>query len=91
MVVHHALALVRRKGYRTACGHAQKRVVPFRSRFGVRQMAKSAGLVLVASLEPHEDSLSIHSDSYMLIRPEGRWDEVGVLERSAVREATNLR
>jgi len=98
-VIEHALGLVRRKGYRTAYGHAQKRVAPFWSRFGFEPMAKNAALVfsdheyieMIASLAPHHDRLTIHSDPYMLIRPEGRWDEEGVLERSAVRAATNPR
>jgi len=98
-VVEHALALVRRKGYRTAYGHAQKRVVAFWSRFGFKPMAKNTNLVfsdheyveMVAALEPHHDRITIHSDPYMIIRPEGRWDEEGVLERSAARPATNPR
>jgi predicted GNAT family N-acyltransferase len=98
-VVEHAFALVRRKGYHTVYGHAQKRVLPFWRRFGFRPMAKNTNLVfsdheyveVVASLEPHHDRITIHSDPYMIIRPEGRWDEEGVLERSAVRPATNPR
>jgi len=98
-VVEHALNLVRRKGYRTAYGHAQKKVVAFWSRYGFRPMAKNTSLVfsdheyveMVASLEPHNDRITIHSDPYLILRPEGQWDEEGVLERSAARPATNPR
>jgi predicted GNAT family N-acyltransferase len=98
-VVEHALSLVRRKGYRTAYGHAQKKIVAFWSRFGFKPMAKNTSLVfsdheyveMVASLEPHVDCITIHSDPYLIIRPEGRWDEEGVLDRSAARPATNPR
>lgn len=98
-VVEHAFNLVRRKGYRTAYGHAQKKVVAFWSRFGFKPMAKNATLVfsdheyveMVANLEPHHDRITIHSDPYLIIRPEGRWDEEGVLDRSASRPATNPR
>ena len=98
-VVEHAFALVRRKGYRTVYGHAQKRVVPFWSRFGFKPMAKNTSLVfsdheyveVVAALAPHHDRITIHSDPYLIIRPEGRWDEEGVLDKSAARLATNPR
>jgi predicted GNAT family N-acyltransferase len=98
-VVEHALNLVRRKGYRTAYGHAQKKVVAFWSRFGFRPMAKNTSLVfsdheyveMVASLESHHDRITIHSDPYLILRPEGRWDEEGVLDKSAARPATNPR
>jgi|SRR5579862_824991 len=98
-VVEHAFSLVRRKGYRTAYGHAQKKVVAFWSRFGFKPMAKNTTLVfsdheyveMVANLEPHHDRITIHSDPYIIIRPEGRWDEEGVLDRSAMRPATNPR
>jgi predicted GNAT family N-acyltransferase len=98
-VVEHALNLVRRKGYRTAYGHAQKKVVAFWSRFGFKPMAKNTSLVfsdheyveMVASLEPHHDRITIHSDPYVILRPEGRWDEEGVLDKSAERPATNPR
>jgi predicted GNAT family N-acyltransferase len=97
MTVEHAIAIVRRKGYRTMYGHAQKRLVQFWGRFGFEPMAKNTELVfsdheyveVVASLAPHEDRLTIHSDPYTLIRPEGRWDEPGTLDRSAARAATN--
>ena len=98
-VVEHAFNLVRRKGYRTAYGHAQKKIVGFWSRFGFKPMAKNTTLVfsdheyveMVANLEPHHDRITIHSDPYMIIRPEGSWDEEGVLDKSAARPATNPR
>ena len=39
---------------------------------------------------PPADALTLDSDPLVLLRPEGAWDEVGVLDRSRVRPASNL-
>jgi hypothetical protein len=44
---------------------------------------------MVADLSPHSDAISLNSNPYVFVRPEGRWDEEGVLEKSASRPATN--
>jgi hypothetical protein len=42
------------------------------------------------ALEIHDGNpLATYSDPYLLVRPEGRWDEPGILDRSAARPATN--
>ncbi|MEB3904248.1 hypothetical protein OSH39_02650 [Mycobacterium ulcerans] len=38
---------------------------------------------------PRSDAITLASDPYLLLRPEGAWDDPGVLERSAARPATN--
>ncbi len=96
-VVEHAIALVRRKGYTRMYGHSQKRLVNFWRKFGFEPMARNIALVfsdheyveIAGDLAPHADRLTMHGDPYMLIRPEGHWDEAGVLDRSAAREARN--
>ncbi len=96
-VIEHAIALVRRKGYTRMYGHAQKRLVGFWRKFGFEPTARNVPLVfsdheyveIAGTLAPDAERITMHSDPYMLIRPEGHWDEPGVLDRSARRPATN--
>jgi predicted GNAT family N-acyltransferase len=96
-VVDYGIEIARRKGYRTLYGHAQTRLYKFWSRFGFRQMNKKYKLVFSdhdyfecrADLEPHPDAITIESDPYVILRPEGAWDEPGVLDKSADRPPTN--
>ncbi|TKW74593.1 MAG: GNAT family N-acetyltransferase, partial [Bradyrhizobium icense] len=44
---------------------------------------------MVFDIEPGPDAITIGSDPYLIIRPEGDWDRPGVLDRSAEREATS--
>ena len=96
-VVEHAIEICRRKGYRKMYGHAQKRLVSLWQRFGFEPMHKNTPLVfsdheyveMLGEIAPHDAPLTPYSDPYMLIRPEGRWDAPGVLDRSARRLATN--
>jgi predicted GNAT family N-acyltransferase len=90
-----AIELCRVKGYRRIYGHAQKRLVNFWSRFGFKPLAGRQELVfsdydyveMVAEFQPHPDAITIDTDPYVLIRPEGRWHMPGILERSAARAA----
>jgi predicted GNAT family N-acyltransferase len=97
MVVEHAIAICRRKGYTKMYGHAQKRLVSLWERFGFETMNKNTQLVfsdheyveMLGEIAPHDAPLTPFSDPYVLIRPEGRWDVPGVLDRSSERLATN--
>jgi len=90
-----AIELCRVKGYRRIYGHAQKRLVNFWSRFGFKPISGREELVfsdydyieMVAEFQPHPDAITIETDPYVLIRPEGRWHVPGILERSAARAA----
>ncbi len=92
-----AIELSRVKGYRRIYGHAQKRLVNFWSRFGFKPLPSRQYLVfsdydyveMVAEYPAHPDAISIDTDPYVLIRPEGRWHMPGILERSASRAAAN--
>jgi len=96
-IVHAAIKLSRRKGYTRLYGHAQDRLVPFWSRFGGQPMKGRRPLkfsdyaytemMMVTERDP--EALSLDSDPYVLIRPEGSWDEPGPLERSAARPVTS--
>ena len=44
---------------------------------------------MVFDIEPGPDAITLDSDPYVIIRPEGDWDRPGVLDRSAGREVTS--
>ncbi|MDC8972729.1 GNAT family N-acetyltransferase [Mycobacterium marinum] len=86
-----------RKGFTAIYGHAQVRLVHFWEKFGFKPMRKGAKLVfsdheyveMMCEKRPRSDAITLASDPYLLLRPEGAWDDPGVLERSAARPATN--
>ena len=95
-VVRFGLKLCREKGYRKLYGHSQHRLVPFWRRFGFRPtntphfvFSDHLYVELVCDLKPHPDPLTIDTDPMVLIRPESEWDRPAVLDRSAIRRATN--
>lgn len=96
-LVQAGLKLCQKKGYRRAYGHSQIRLINFWSRFGFHTFEGGKRFVfsdfeyveMVADLEPDPQALTIGSDPYLIIRPEGRWHTQGILERSAVRQATS--
>jgi predicted GNAT family N-acyltransferase len=96
-IVEAAINFCRRKGYRKMYGHGQKRLVKFWARYGFHPVDKNYALVfsdheyveMFGDLEPHEDPITMHSDPHIFLRPEGRWDEPSILEKSAARPPTN--
>jgi predicted GNAT family N-acyltransferase len=91
LLAAEAFRLAERKGYRRLMGHAQGRVVSFwRRRFKgrVREHRQAFSfsdhdyVELEFDLNPPADALSIDSDPFVLIRPEGEWDRPGILDRS---------
>ena len=96
-IVKAGIELVRKKGYRLIYGHAQDRLVKFWAHFGAKPLPKQHDLVfsdfsyteMVIELEPHPDAITIESDPYEIIRPEGAWHRPGVLDQSATREVTS--
>ena len=98
-IIDASVNFCRRKGYRKVYGHAEKHLVKFWSRFGFEILPKNYTLTfsdhefveMYGELEPHPNPLTMHSDPYLLVRPEGLWDAPGVLDRSAVRTPTNPR
>jgi predicted GNAT family N-acyltransferase len=97
IVVDAGIEVVRRKGYRMLYGHAQKRLLRFWSKFGLKPIGKNFPLVfsdheyveVCAELAPHEEAITMMSDPYLIVRPEGQWDAPGVLDKSAERPPTN--
>ncbi len=92
-----ATELCRLKGYTRLYGHVQEKLIPFWKRFGGRPLEPRRPLVfsdyayteMVLETERHPNALSLESDPYVLIRPEGEWDKPGPLEVSAQRPATS--
>lgn len=96
-VVEAAVEICRRKGYARVYGHSQARLVGFWERLGFtplgrnRQFAFSdhAYVEIVRALPRHPGAITMDSDPYLTIRPEGAWDAPGVLEKSASRPVTS--
>jgi hypothetical protein len=44
---------------------------------------------MLLEIEPGPEAITLDSDPYVIIRPEGAWDQPGVLDRSATREVTS--
>ena len=96
-IVWAGIELARKKGYRKIYGHAQDRLVNFWSRFGAKPVNSARPLIfsdysyteMLLEADPHPDPISLDSDPYVIIRPEGEWREPSVLERSSDRQVTS--
>ncbi|WP_342642795.1 GNAT family N-acetyltransferase [Rhodoligotrophos ferricapiens] len=92
-----AIELCRMKGYTKIYGHAQDPLVSFWARFGGKPVEPRRELIfsdyryteIVIEVEPHPEALSLKTDPYVLIRPEGQWDKPGVLDRSVTRSGSS--
>ena len=95
-MIDYSLELCRQKGYRRVYGHAQARLVPFWQKFGFEPIndetfvfSDHEYIEIECKLAPHANPVLVGNDPMRIIRPEGSWDEPGVLELSADRPATN--
>jgi len=96
-LVRACVAFLKRKGYRRIYGQAQDRLVDFWARFGAKPLGHNRKLVfsdfsyteMLLELEPDPRAITIDSDPYVIIRPEGEWDRPGVLDRSSTRAASS--
>ncbi|HKQ09957.1 MAG TPA: hypothetical protein VJS85_02105, partial [Rhizomicrobium sp.] len=96
-LIQAGLKLCQKKGYRRVIGYAQTRLTHFWTRFGFRPLEGRKQFVfsdydyveMVADLEPMPDALTLGTDPYVMIRPEGRWHKPGILEKSASRAVTS--
>jgi predicted GNAT family N-acyltransferase len=83
----------RTKGYRRIYGRAQKDLLNYYVNMGWKQLEGSsefffsdyAYIEIVIDTEPNPNAIALGVDPYVLMRPEGRWDRPGVLDRSAQR------
>ncbi len=96
-IVRAAIELIRKKGYAKVLGQSQDRLLKWWCFFGFRPVPKRKELIfsdfsyteIVMDIEPDPEAITIETDPYVVIRPEGRWHRVGVLEESASRPATS--
>jgi len=92
-IVEAAIELCRKKGYRVLYAHAQTRLLAFWEQRGFKRMAGTREFVfsdfdyveVKLETEKHPQSITLDDDPYVLIRPEGRWDAPGILEKSMSR------
>ena len=95
-LVRASFKFCQKKGYGRVLAHSQARLVDFWQRFGFRVLEGRKPFVfsdfdyveMIADLERDPDAITIGTDPYVTIRPEGRWDEPGILEQSAARDVT---
>src|SRR6201984_168283 len=96
-LVQASVDYVRRKGFRKIYGQAQDRLVDFWAHFGAKPLGNNRKITLsdfsytdvVLDLKPGADAITLDSDPYVIIRPEGDWDRPGVLDLSAGRAAAS--
>jgi predicted GNAT family N-acyltransferase len=98
MLIMAAKRLAEKKNYRQILGYGQVRLIPFWEQYfnakirpGREDFAFSDHdyVEMVVEGAPPPDAITLDSDPLVLLRPEGTWDEEGVLDRSAARPATN--
>lgn len=95
LMIETAVEMIGRKGYRHVLGYIQKRLVPFWKQLGFLPRPSREGfrfsdyeyVECYRELAARNDAISIDADPYVVMRPEGAWDEESVLDRSAQRPA----
>src|SRR5947207_4218421 len=96
-LVQASVDYVRRKGFKRIYGQAQDRLVDFWSHFGAKPLGHNRKLTfsdfsyteMVLDVEPGPDAITLDSDPYVIIRPEGDWDRPGVLDISSGRATSS--
>ncbi|HEY2032987.1 MAG TPA: GNAT family N-acetyltransferase, partial [Rhizomicrobium sp.] len=96
-VIEAAVEICRRKGYERVYGHSQARLVGFWEKHGFKPLRRNTNLVfsdhayveIVRELARHAAAITLESDPYLIIRPEGAWDTPGILEQSSTRPITS--
>ena len=96
-LVQASVDYVKRKGFKKIYGQAQDRLVDFWAHFGAKPLGHNRKITfsdfsyteMVLDIEPGADAITLDSDPYVIIRPEGDWDRPGVLDISAGRAVTS--
>ncbi len=95
LMIETAVDIISRKGYTLAVGYIQKRLAPFWKQLGFLPREGRADfrfsdydyVECQRVLPARADAITIDSDPYVVMRPEGEWDRENVLDRSAARPA----
>ena len=95
LMIETAVDIISRKGYTLAIGYIQKRLVPFWKQLGFLPRENRDGfrfsdydyVECERRLAVRQDAITVDSDPYVVMRPEGEWDHENVLDRSAQRPA----
>jgi predicted GNAT family N-acyltransferase len=82
-----------RKGFTRIIGHARNELIPLWTMFGFRVPEKGRSFTfsdfgyteMVWEKELPANAITMETDPYQIIRPEGDWDRPGVLEKSVDR------
>lgn len=98
-LIDAAFAHAARKGYRKVLGHVEARLLPLWRKHGLRARVGRPPLrfydhdyvEVIRHLEPRPDALNLQTPAMVLLRPEGAWDEPGVLDRSVERGMASAR
>ena len=92
-LVDSGVEFCRMKGYTRMCTYAQKRLVKFWGKCGFSTSSTPRELVfsdfdyveMTCDTKHAARTISFETDPYVVIRPEGSWQETGILERSRAR------
>ncbi|MBI3676494.1 MAG: GNAT family N-acetyltransferase [Proteobacteria bacterium] len=95
-LVRASIALCRDKGYRRLYGHPRSDLLRFYNHFGFHtfegaknfQFSGVEYTEVVMDLDRQPNAVAIGANPYIMIRPEGRWHQPGILERSARRNGS---
>ena len=89
VILAHAFEIAARKGYRVMTAQIQSRLVPLWSKLLKCQLRENRPVFnfsrfdykeIDIQIPAHPHKIHINIDPFVLIRPEGEWDETGVLE-----------
>jgi predicted GNAT family N-acyltransferase len=95
-VIEAGIEICRLKGYTRIYGQSEQSMVEWYGQFGFRVPNTMRDIVfsdydfveIVLDEPRHPNAISIETDPYVIIRPEGRWHARGILKRSATRPVT---
>jgi len=94
-MIRAAFDLCLRKGFTRVLGHARNELIPLYKMFGCKVAEGGKPLsfsdysytTMIWEGTLPDNAITLDTDPYALIRPEGAWDEPGVLEKSLDRAA----
>ncbi len=95
-VIQASIEICRLKEYTCIYGQSERSMVEWYGQFGFRVPNAAREIVfsdydfveIVLDEPRHPNAISIETDPYVIIRPEGRWHARRILERSATRRVT---